>query len=89
MALCGLLMKTKVLKLENRVKLNALLEDHGIGQTECAEILCKMTGKPCSVRAVRSWVCDHEIMSARTCNDWVIENMEKYITQKKEVNKEK
>lgn len=83
MALCGLPMKNKVLKLENRVKLNALLDEHDIGQTKCAEILCKMTGIPCSVRAVRSWVCDPEIMSARTCNDWVIENMEKYIAQKK------
>ncbi|EKP0310264.1 TPA: hypothetical protein ACSCYS_003320 [Aeromonas veronii] len=64
--------------MNNRDKLLGILADHKITQAKCAEIICMMSGRPCSVRAVRSWVNDPSKPSIRTCPDWVISLLNDY-----------
>ena len=64
--------------MANREKLKAILARYQISQAKCAEIICAVSGRPCSVRAVRSWVNDPDKPSTRNCPDWVIELLEKY-----------
>lgn len=64
--------------MDNREKLRALISKHKLYQHTCAAIICSVTGRPCSVRAVRSWVNDPTTPSARNCPDWVIELLTEY-----------
>jgi hypothetical protein len=64
--------------MTNREKLLAILNENKITQAKCAEIICMVTGRPSSTRAVRSWVNDPEKPSARSCPDWVITLLDDY-----------
>lgn len=57
----------------NRDRLHNLIEISTISQVRAADIIANQTARPCSVRAVRSWLANPEISSARTCPDWAIE----------------
>ncbi|PJM88722.1 hypothetical protein CV044_12985 [Achromobacter ruhlandii] len=50
----------------------ALLKEHGITQAAAAAMICALTQRPCSVRAVRSWVNDPAKPSSRPCPDWAV-----------------
>ncbi len=50
-----------------------LLAESGLTQAMAATLICEYTRRPCSVRAVKSWVNDPEKPSSRTCPDWAVE----------------
>lgn len=66
--------------MENRAKLRQILAEHNITQAESAMLICKQTQRPCSVRAIRSWVNDPDKPSSRGCPDWAIAALLKALT---------
>lgn len=58
---------------DNRVAFIALLAENGLTQAMAAMLIGEYTRRPCSVRAVRSWVNDPGKPSSRTCPDWAVE----------------
>lgn len=58
--------------MSNREKFLALLDSHGITQAGAAALIWAQTGRPCSVRTVRSWVNDPDKPSSRPCPDWAV-----------------
>lgn len=59
--------------MDNRDQLRQLLTDNDKTQAEGAALICGHTKRPCSVRAIRSWLNNPEAPSARKCPDWAIE----------------
>lgn len=57
---------------DNRSKLKTLLEKHSLTQARGASLICAQTQRPCSVRAIRSWLASPEKPSARSCPDWAL-----------------
>ncbi len=57
----------------NRDLLINLLAENNLTQAKAAYLICEYTRRPCSVRAVRSWVNDPTKSSSRTCPDWAVE----------------
>lgn len=57
---------------DNRQRFRDLLRTHGLTQAQAAALICAYTHRPCSVRAVRSWVNDAIAPSARPCPDWAV-----------------
>lgn len=45
-------------------------------QADGAALICERTKRPCSVRAVRSWLNDPDKPSSRSCPDWAVEILE-------------
>lgn len=56
----------------NRERFAELLQESGITQAESAALICAATQRPCSVRAVRSWLNDPNKPSSRPCPDWAV-----------------
>lgn len=65
--------------MDNRQRFKDLLKAHKIPQTESAKLIEAVTKRPCSARAVRSWLADAEVASARPCPDWAVKALEKAI----------
>lgn len=59
--------------MSNRERFLALLAAHGVTQAGAAALICADTRRPCSVRAVRSWLNDPDKPSSRPCPDWAVE----------------
>lgn len=57
----------------NRDLLINLLAENNLTQSKAAYLICEYTRRPCSVRAVRSWINDPTKPSSRNCPDWAIE----------------
>lgn len=66
----------------NREKYSNLLNMYKITQAESAALICEQTNRPCSVRAVRSWLNDPDKPSSRPCPDWAINALENAIQEK-------
>lgn len=62
--------------MDNRERYQQLLEENRLTQAESAALICKQTMRPCSVRAVRSWLNDPKKPSSRGCPDWAIAALE-------------
>ncbi|HAF2404735.1 TPA: hypothetical protein G8N69_004837 [Salmonella enterica] len=60
-------------KYENRAKLLKLLAEHNITQREAAELIREESMRPCTERAVRTWVNDPDKPSSRPCPQWAID----------------
>lgn len=58
--------------MSNQDKLRKLLKDAGVTQSQAAAYIAEETKRPCSVRAVRSWLAS-DVASARGCPDWAVE----------------
>lgn len=58
--------------MSNRDIFIQLLHDYGITQKKAAELICLQTMRPCSVRAIKSWVNDPSKPSSRNCPNWAI-----------------
>lgn len=58
---------------ENRKAFLQLLERAGITQAQAAERIAMWTRRPCSVRAVRSWLNDATAKTSRSCPSWAVE----------------
>lgn len=61
---------------DNRARLRQLMDDFNIKQKRAAELIAAASRRPCSDRAIRSWLNDPESPHSRTCPDWAIENLE-------------
>lgn len=68
--------------MDNREKLKSILKLNNITQAKSAELLCIQTQRPCSVRSIRSWLCNPNKPSSRPCPDWAIEALEKALSKK-------
>lgn len=64
---------------DNRKNFLKLLADHNLTQAKAAYLICEYTRRPCSVRAVRSWINDPDKPSSRPCPDWAVEALSKAI----------
>lgn len=58
--------------MTNREKLLNMLTRAGITRERAAQAIAEETKRPCSWRAVQSWVADPALKSARACPDWAI-----------------
>lgn len=56
----------------NRDRLLRLIEDAKITQLRAAELIGEQTMRPCSARAVRAWLAEPSLASARPCPDWAV-----------------
>ena len=70
-------------KLENREALRSLLDKLGAIKEVAAEILTEANPSGVSIRSLRSWTCDPELNSARTCEDWVIKVLKNHVKESK------
>lgn len=68
--------------MDNRARYQKLLDEHGLTQADSAALICEYTRRPCSVRAVRSWVNDPKKPSSRACPDWAVDALEKALMAK-------
>ena len=66
----------------NRERFRQLLSESGITQAESAALICAQTQRPCSVRAVRSWLNDPGTASSRECPDWALAALETAVVQR-------
>ena len=60
-------------KNANRNKLLKILAEHKITQREAAELIKEESMRPCTERAIRTWVNDPEKPSSRPCPQWAID----------------
>ena len=67
---------------QNRLQLHELLRKHRLSQAGAAAVLSAVSGRPCSVRAVMSWLADPKRSSARPCPTWAVEMLQKAIAQR-------
>jgi len=67
--------------MSNGEKLRRILFEHRLTQVQAARIICSITMRPCSLRAVRAWLTDPAKPSSRPCPDWVIEVMEQAVKE--------
>jgi hypothetical protein len=58
--------------LTKREQFQAILIKHGLTQAGAAALICQQTERPCSVRAVRSWLNDPNGVSSRPLPDWAL-----------------
>jgi uncharacterized protein YehS (DUF1456 family) len=58
--------------INNREVFRSLLIEYELTQADSAALICKQTQRPCSVRAVRSWLNDPDKASSRPCPDWAV-----------------
>lgn len=59
--------------MSNREEFKQLLAVNGLTQADSASLICAQTQRPCSVRAVRSWINDPDKPSSRPCPDWALD----------------
>jgi len=60
----------------NQENLSALIVRAGITRAEAAQYIADETKRPCSWRAIQSWLTDPSLPSARNCPDWAVTNLE-------------
>lgn len=65
--------------MDNRERFAQLLLTNGIKQVKSAELIFAITNRPCSDRAVRAWLADPQLPSARKCPDWAVAALEKAV----------
>lgn len=58
--------------MRNREAFQHLLAEHRLTQADSAALICEQTQRPCSVRAVRSWLNAPDKPSSRPCPDWAV-----------------
>lgn len=62
--------------MTNRDKLLDLMARANITRERAAQAIADETKRPCSWRAIQSWIADPELTSARPCPDWAINALE-------------
>ncbi|MGF6440666.1 hypothetical protein [Paraburkholderia youngii] len=72
--------------ITNRERFQQLLSDRGITQAQSALLICEQTRRPCSVRAVRSWLNDPDKPSSRECPDWAVVALERALAARSTEN---
>ena len=73
--------------ISNRDKLIPLVDGSGLIVREVAQLIADESKRPCSWRAVMSWMADPSRPSARPCPEWVIPILEDGLKRKKEAVK--
>jgi hypothetical protein len=56
----------------NAARFNELLTEAGITQLKAAELIAEQTGRPCSVRSVRSWLNSPDSAAWRPCPEYAV-----------------
>lgn len=59
--------------MNNRDKLRQLLDDYDMTQAKAAELIAVATKRPCSSRAVRSWLNNPDSPNSRPCPDYALD----------------
>jgi hypothetical protein len=67
--------------MDNKDALVFLIFKARITQEEAARLIAQETKRPCSVRAVRSWLADPEKPSARPCPEWAVRALEERLNE--------
>jgi uncharacterized protein YbjT (DUF2867 family) len=57
----------------NRLALHTLLRDNGLSQAGAAAIITELSGRPCSLRSIMSWLAAPSASSARPCPTWAVD----------------
>lgn len=60
-----------------------LLKQHDLTQAKAADLIAKVTMRPCSPRTVRAWLSSSDLPSARPCPDWAVKALAKSIQKKR------
>ena len=60
----------------NQENLLVLIERAGITRSVAAQYISIETKRPCSWRAIQSWLTDPSLPSARNCPEWAVSNLE-------------
>lgn len=71
-----------VTKSDNRAEFIALLAAHGLTQAKAADLICEYTHRPCSVRAIRTWVNNPEKPSSRNCPEWAVNALREALAER-------
>lgn len=58
--------------MDHKLQLKELLLIHNLTQREAAALISSQSLRPCSVRAIKSWLTDVSNPSSRSCPDWVV-----------------
>ncbi|ECP5540392.1 hypothetical protein FT976_19985 [Salmonella enterica] len=58
--------------MDHKTQLKELLATHNLTQREAAVLISSTSLRPCSVRAIKSWLTDTSNASSRPCPDWVV-----------------
>ncbi|EEB1245416.1 TPA: hypothetical protein ACS7ZV_003528 [Providencia alcalifaciens] len=69
---------------DNRKILTDFLDREKISLLQFTRVVEKLTFRPCSERTVQSWLSSPDVVSSRTCPDWIIELLPEI---KKEITK--
>jgi hypothetical protein len=62
--------------MSNRQTLKKLIEQAGITNSLAAEHIATETKRPCSARAIQSWLAKPSLSSARPCPAWAVNALE-------------
>lgn len=58
--------------LNTRERVIKLIAMSGLPINKVAEVICKISRRPCSWRSVQSWISDPSVKSHRRCPEWVV-----------------
>lgn len=61
----------------NRAAFGLLLADLKLTRLQAADLIASTTMRPCSLRAVKSWLAAPTVVSARPCPTWAVEALRK------------
>lgn len=64
------------LKTDNRVRLRQLIAQTGMTQSAAAAAITRASDTNVSARALRAWLADPRLPSARPCPGWAIKFLE-------------
>jgi hypothetical protein len=67
--------------MTNADKFRDLCRRAHITQSKAAQLIAEQTMRPCSVRAVRAWLANADVSSARPCPDWAVHTLETKLKQ--------
>jgi hypothetical protein len=57
---------------KNVKRFEQLRTESDLTQAQAAAMIAEQTGRPCSLRTVRSWLNDPATISWRPCPDWAV-----------------
>lgn len=73
-------MEADEVRLRNQQEFRELLEKLGITtQAQAAKELTRLTGRPISVRAIKTWMAAPTAVTAAPLPDWAISNLKKML----------
>lgn len=62
--------------MDNREMFMQLLRYFGLTPKKAAELICIQTMRPCSVRAIKSWVSNPGKPGSKPCPEWAVKALQ-------------